>query len=102
MVYTGERNGHNYVIPCHSKNTVANTINTTFVQCMMGKSGLIHLNTQWLSWNFSFVYSNWLYFLCNFYGMIEINNVNNGVCNVTCSLRSSKDIFLEYMENTIR
>lgn len=41
-------------------------------------------------------------FLCNFYGMIEINNVNNGVCNVTCSLRSSKDIFLEYMENTIR
>ena len=52
------------------ENTVANSINTTYVQCMMRKSGLIHLNTQWLSWNFSFLYSNWLYFLCNFYGMI--------------------------------
>ena len=52
------------------ENTVANTINTTYVLCMMRKSGLIHLNTQWLSWNFSFLYSNWLYFLCNFYGMI--------------------------------
>lgn len=49
----------------------------------------------------SVVYSNWLYFICNFYGMIETNNVNNGVCNVTCSYRSSKDICLEYMENTV-
>ena len=30
------------------KNTVANTINETYAQCMMGRLGVIPMSTQWL------------------------------------------------------